>query len=50
MYSYVKVFRRFSYLPSATLMIITITMIKRKIIILLIMIFLEILARIGKPA
>ena len=52
MYNYVKVFTRFRYLPSATLMIITMTMmVKIKIIILtLIMIFLEVVARIRKHA
>ena len=52
MYNYVKVFTEFHYLPSATLMIITITMmVKRKILILmLIMIFLEIVTRVRKHA
>ena len=35
MYKYVKVFTRFRCLPSATLMIITVIMIKRKTLILL---------------
>ena len=52
MYNYVKAFTRFRYLPSTTLIIITITMmVKRKILILmLIMIFLEIVTRIRKHA